>query len=85
MKNIGNSNRFTGPGLMLATAVLITACGSSAGGNASAGTSAEREVINQVSLQQGLTFGDYNGSVPVSQLKKLGDTDIGTFERYKKG
>lgn len=38
-----------------------------------------REVINQVSLLQGLTFGDYNGSIPVSRLKELGDTGIGTF------
>ena len=38
-----------------------------------------RDVINQVSLLQGLTFGDYNGSIPVSRLKELGDTGIGTF------
>lgn len=42
--------------------------------------SADRETINQVSLLQGLTFGDYNGSVPVSRLKELGDTGIGTFD-----
>ena len=42
--------------------------------------SAERDVINQVSLLQGLTFGDYNGSIPVAQLKELGDTGIGTFD-----
>ena len=39
-----------------------------------------RDVINQVSLLQGLTFGDYNGSVPVARLKELGDTGIGTFD-----
>lgn len=42
--------------------------------------SAERDVINQVSLLQGLTFGDYNGSIPVARLKELGDTGIGTFD-----
>ena len=42
---------------------------------------ANREVINQVSLLQGLTFGDYNGTVPIGQLKKLGDIGIGTFDR----
>ena len=31
------------------------------------------EVINQVSLLQGLTFGDYTGSVTVAELKKMGD------------
>ena len=31
------------------------------------------EVINQVSLLQGLTFGDYAGSVTVAELKKMGD------------
>ncbi len=61
--------------IFLAVSMLLTACGSAS--NASA---PDREVINQVSLLQGLTFGDYNGSVPVSQLKKLGDTGIGTFD-----
>ena len=31
------------------------------------------EVINQVSLLQGLTFGDYAGSVTVAELKKMGN------------
>ena len=44
------------------------------------GDDGNRECINQVSLLQGLTFGDYNGTVPVSKLKKLGDTGIGTFD-----
>ena len=39
-----------------------------------------RETLSQVSLLQGLTFGDYNGSVPVSKLKELGDIGIGTFD-----
>ena len=40
----------------------------------------DRETIYQVSLLQGLTFGDYNGSVSVADLKKRGDIGIGTFE-----
>lgn len=40
----------------------------------------DRETIYQVSLLQGLTLGDYNGSVSVKELKQKGDTGIGTFE-----
>ena len=39
------------------------------------------ETINQVSLLQGLTFGDYHGSITVKELKGLGDIGIGTFDR----
>ena len=42
--------------------------------------SADRETIFQVSLLQGLTLGDYYGSVTVKELKEKGDTGIGTFE-----
>lgn len=42
--------------------------------------SQDRDVLYQVSLLQGLTFGDYNGSVTVEELKKHGDTGIGTFD-----
>lgn len=38
-----------------------------------------RDVIYQVSLLQGLTNGDYYGSVAVAKLKQHGDTGIGTF------
>ena len=41
---------------------------------------ADRETIFQVSLLQGLTLGDYYGSVTVKELKEKGDTGIGTFE-----
>ena len=62
----------------MAISVLFTACGSIA---ANAGSSpAGREQINQVSLLQGLTYGDYYGSITVSRLKELGDTGIGTFD-----
>ena len=40
----------------------------------------DRETIFQVSLLQGLTLGDYYGSVTVKELKEKGDTGIGTFE-----
>ncbi len=45
-----------------------------------AAASADRETIFQVSLLQGLTLGDYYGSVSVKELKEKGDTGIGTFE-----
>ena len=64
--------------LLLAGLVLLTICGSAA--SAAAQNTADRELIYQVSLLQGLTFGDYNGSIPVSRLKELGDTGIGTFD-----
>ena len=40
----------------------------------------DRETVYQVSLLQGLTFGDYHGSVSVADLKKRGDIGIGTFD-----
>ncbi|MBR1445395.1 MAG: acetolactate decarboxylase [Firmicutes bacterium] len=40
----------------------------------------DRESVYQVSLLQGLTLGDYYGSVTVGKLKEKGDTGIGTFE-----
>ena len=43
-------------------------------------SAADRETIFQVSLLQGLTLGDYYGSVSVKELKEKGDTGIGTFE-----
>lgn len=41
----------------------------------------DRDVIYQVSLLQGLTFGDYNGSVSAKELKEKGDIGIGTFDK----
>lgn len=41
----------------------------------------DRDVLYQVSLLQGLTFGDYHGSITVEELKKHGDTGIGTFNK----
>ena len=39
----------------------------------------DSETIQQVSLLQALTLGDYYGSLKVKELKELGDTGIGTF------
>ena len=38
-------------------------------------------ILYQVSLLQGLTYGDYNGSVTIRELKQNGNTGIGTFDR----
>lgn len=66
---------------MVVMSMLLTACGNNnADNNVSDSSNGGREVINQVSLLQGLTFGDYNGSVPVSRLKELGDIGIGIFD-----
>ena len=43
-------------------------------------SSPDRETLFQVSLLQGLTLGDYFGSVPVSTLKQKGDIGLGTFD-----
>ena len=40
-----------------------------------------RDVMYQVSLLQGLAYGDYCGSITVGELKQHGDTGIGTFHR----
>ena len=65
-------------GLGIASSLFALAAAGSA--VAADETPAEREVIYQVSLLQGLTFGDYNGSVPVGKVKSMGDIGIGTFD-----
>ena len=40
----------------------------------------QKNEIYQVSLLQGLTNGDYYGSVSFAQVKQHGDTGIGTFD-----
>lgn len=37
--------------------------------------------LYQVSLLQGLTYGDYRGSVTIEELLQNGDTGLGTFNR----
>ncbi len=39
-----------------------------------------RETMFQVALLQSLTQGYYDGIIEVSELKKYGDTGLGTFE-----
>jgi acetolactate decarboxylase len=59
-------------------AVLLTACGKE---TVSDEVAHDRDCMYQVSLLQGLTFGDYYGSITVEELEKNGDTGIGTFNR----
>ena len=64
--------------VLFCTAVMIlclSACGSQAGT-----ASSDRDTFFQVSLLQGLTFGDYHGSVSVKDLKRKGDAGLGTFD-----
>ena len=42
---------------------------------------ADRETMYQVATLQSLMVGNYDGFVPVSELRKHGDTGVGTFER----
>ena len=67
----------------------LSACGSQSGTASAAETGTEqvagtaasdRDTFYQVSLLQGLTFGDYHGSVSVKALKGKGDTGLGTFD-----
>ena len=81
MKNPKRKMQICGLSIILAGAALLSACNSAGAktSDASNQSAAQRDVIYQVSLLQGLTYGDYNGSVPVSRLKEMGDTGIGTF------
>ena len=76
MKNIKNIKFF----LLLVVLVTLNACCLCANNKEINNSFDNREVINQVSLLQGLTFGDYNGSITAAKLKELGDTGIGTFD-----
>ena len=58
-----------------------TGSAAGAGTEPDAGTvTSDRDTFFQVSLLQGLTFGDYHGSVSVKELKQKGDTGLGTFD-----
>lgn len=41
----------------------------------------DHETLYQTALLQSLMLGEYDGSVPISDLKRLGDIGIGTFDR----
>ena len=62
--------------IILTVCLMLGACGKKADEQ----SAVDREVINQVSLLQGLTLGDYNGSITAAQLKEKGDIGIGTFD-----
>ncbi len=62
--------------IILMVCLTLGACGK----NANIQSTNDHEVINQVSLLQGLTLGDYNGSITAGQLKEKGDIGIGTFD-----
>ena len=55
--------------------VDVTSCGTANVENSKEsevkGNEYDRETIYQVSLLQGLTFGDYNGSIIVGELKNV--------------
>lgn len=68
----------------------LSAYGSQPGTDPAAGTgtaagaeavTSDRDTFFQVSLLQGLTLGDYHGSVSVEELKLKGDIGLGTFDR----
>ena len=80
MKNTEYRKKLIGLGMAVAVSVSVTACGSLGAVNTSESKLSEREVINQVSLLQGLTFGDYNGSLSAKEVKSMGDIGIGTFD-----
>lgn len=48
--------------------------------NAQASANVHRDVLFQVSLLQGLTNGDYDGSVTIGEVRQHGDTGLGTFD-----
>ena len=77
MNHTINRKTRIGLGMALAVSALVGACGTA---NPSEGSAADRETIRQVSLLQGLTFGDYEGSRTVKEVKTMGDIGIGTFD-----
>ncbi len=73
--------------LTLAVVLSLTACSSSKKeedvtekAKTAEETKTDRETLFQVSLLQGLTFGDYYGSITAAELKQNGDTGLGTFD-----
>ena len=78
-RTMKDTNHYGRRSFLLAASVMLTAGAAAGPALASEPVDTAREVIQQVSLLQGLTFGDYYGSIPVSRLKELGDTGIGTF------
>ncbi len=67
-------------GILLIIGMCLVSCTGNVKEPQSAAEKTDRETIYQVSLLQGLTFGDYHGSVSADNLKQRGDTGIGTFD-----
>lgn len=68
--------------LIIAAALAIILCFSLCScGSAEEENTLEKEKIFQAGLLQSLTLGEYDGFMPVSELKEYGDTGIGTFDR----
>ena len=84
----GAANTATTPEAETATETAAdteTAAGTETAADAETASGSETEfdgeTVYQVSLLQGLTFGDYNGSISVGELKKRGNIGIGTFDK----
>lgn len=69
----GNKNMKKLKALVIIIAILIVSCKSN--------SIVDKDILFQVSLLQGLTFGDYNGSITAKELKSKGDIGIGTFDK----
>ena len=65
--------------LVMAALLCLSACGSRT--ETPAEEENGRDVLFQVSLLQGLTRGDYEGSITAGELRQRGDIGIGTFDR----
>ena len=65
--------------LVMAALLCLSACGSRT--ETPAEEENGRDVLFQVSLLQGLTLGDYEGSITAGELRQRGDIGIGTFDR----
>ena len=64
--------------LLSLLALSLTSCSDK---NVENSSKYDTETIHQVSLLQGLMLGDYYGSISVKELKQMGDTAIGTFDK----
>lgn len=68
----------------VAAAAVLCGCGTkevSPADTAKTEDPAEREVLFQEATLQNLVQGDYQGSISAAELKKHGDTGIGTFDQ----
>ena len=78
MKRMKNKLKTAIMAVMIMCATMSTGCEKETSSDV---LNQNREVIYQVSLLQGLTYGDYHGSITVKELKQYGDTGLGTFDK----